>query len=653
MLLQKMKNKINYILAIILFFVFDDIAAQRKYGVMTDGGEIVLPIEYQDITIAKSSFWRGSDSTLLSGSVWKYKIKGKWGLMDENANFLTAPVYLSIGFASLADRYFSKNNDEKWGIISSDGKTIVDYKYDSYQRYDNGLARVKTRGYWGVINTTGEEIIPCIYDFVDEFKNGLSVISKDGEQGIITNSGQIILPLDSQKISLSYTSFVQDSLISLSVNYKHGLINRSGNVIVPFKYLSVYLSKIRLGYVMNEENKYALINSKGKILTSFIYKEIDFIEKPNQYGASARRDSVYDFFDISGTLRITSEREIVKGSDYLYAYCDSGYYRYDYNGNLVDSVQGLLPQRFWTKLVDWDSHRKNIKDWYNDTKPRRYGLHDGLGRVVIPPIYNVELDFKYGYATTKNEKKWGVIDYNNQAVIPFEYDFAKFISENRLLLEKNGRWGIVDMNMNEFIPFEYNAIEIISEDYFALKKGDKYGVMDITGNVLVPFQYDKVFLLDDEKNYYVVEKKGKYGIITKTGEEILPSLYNEIEMKADFPKEYSSYVRITQNKKDGIFDLKTKKIITPCIYDGIAIENNIALCTIKKNGSYLGGMIDLKTGKESIPCLYSDLVALSEDKVKLEKNNRWGVVDFNNNIIIPIEYHSIEFFNKSMVIVSK
>ena len=67
------------------------------------------------------------------------------------------------------NKLFAKMQDEKWGYVDRNGKTVVDYKYDKTTEFNKyGFASVKKDGKWGAINEQGEELVEPKFEMRDQ-----------------------------------------------------------------------------------------------------------------------------------------------------------------------------------------------------------------------------------------------------------------------------------------------------------------------------------------------------------------------------------------------------------------------------------------------------------------------------------------------------
>ena len=108
---------------------------------------------------------------------------------------------------------------------------------------------------------------------------------------------------------------------------------------------------------------------------------------------------------------------------------------------------------------------------------------------------------------------------------------------------------------------------------------------------------------------------------------------------------------IQKTHKGGKFGFKRYdgKVLTPNIYTYTDRFQN-GYCKVSKNDS-LCGIID-STGKEIIPCEYQDLDYPKEGKIRFQKDNKYGFLDINNNVVIPNTYLAASSFFEGLAVVA-
>lgn len=108
-----------------------------------------------------------------------------------------------------------------------------------------------------------------------------------------------------------------------------------------------------------------------------------------------------------------------------------------------------------------------------------------------------------------------------------------------------------------------------------------------------------------------------------------------------------SFKKIRKKDKWGIWDSKQKKVVVPIIYDEICIHDKLKRSNVRSNDKW--GILDCNTCKVTIPAEYDSIekIYLSNFFV-VEKNQKFGVIDQLNTMLIPIKYDEVlGFKNKS------
>jgi len=195
-------------------------------------------------------------------------------------------------------------------------------------------------------------------------------------------------------------------------------------------------------------------------------------------------------------------------------------------------------------------------------------------------------------------------------------------SENHYFIVKektNKKYGVIDMNDNFIISYMYDRIESY-RNYFIVVQNEKYGLYNPVGKLLIPPKYDHIQGL-----YY----NGKMAFCVRQGKE--DWLINENEKM------------LTTLKYEAIGDYigKDRSTSNFCGANSI-IKWNRAM--VKHNDKW--GWINID-GEEVIPCQYDDVFNydfyMSKTGIVAVKNNanKWGVIDTDGQIILPFIYDHV------------
>ena len=264
----------------------------RKYGVVSEKGTIILPLKYSFINSNKNGYTVTlNDKTGLFNSEgkeiipisyrWIYtdkiddnipivaKLDGKEGYINTKNEWVIPPTYRDAfafrqGLAKVREvrDYIYINlkgepviQDFDANVIEpSDNTYIVGVRKEcKYMVYDlNGnlldtynllrnnrsdaIFAVKKNGKWGYIDGYGKVIIPLEYEEVGNFSEGLAAVRKDGKWGYINLKNEVVIPIE-------FTNRGVGSFKNGGAEYYTdrgaGLINLKGEIIAEPKYNSI------------------------------------------------------------------------------------------------------------------------------------------------------------------------------------------------------------------------------------------------------------------------------------------------------------------------------------------------------------------------------------------------------------------------------
>lgn len=98
---------------------------------------------------------------------------------------------------------------------------------------------------------------------------------------------------------------------------------------------------------------------------------------------------------------------------------------------------------------------------------------------------------------------------------------------------------------------------------------------------------------------FIIEKNGKYAFVGKFGNTLLPLGYDKIE------RFFNQFLLIKKENRTGIYDIGTKEIIIPLVYDEIEFSQKVGReFIVSKNGKK--GILDIE-GKEVLPLKYDKI----------------------------------------------
>lgn len=165
---------------------------------------------------------------------------------------------------------------------------------------------------------------------------------------------------------------------------------------------------------------------------------------------------------------------------------------------------------------------------------------------------------------------------------------------------------------------------------FKNEKG-KWGYMrEFSKEVLIPDTFDLAFPFNDGFAEVRLSSYPKWIKIDTLG-NLVPAQVTQ----------QPRYTRIYKDNKQGIYDNKTNKVVLPCKYDEVLINDSSTNYIIIENNK-LKGVIDT-TGREILPIKFDniDVSSYSEGYFEVIKNEKAGIFDISGKEVLPVIYDKI------------
>lgn len=242
-----------------------------------------------------------------------------------------------------------KENAKKDYIDLNTREIINNNENDDYA-YSDGVVLVKSRNFskdideYKIKNTSkilGE--FDSIKPINNEFVNGFMKVYQDEKIGFMNKKGKII----SKKSYEEASDFASYGYAVVSNDKQYGVISKNGNEVIKLNYDEITLLnedifntiKIRTGeevFIFRVNDKYGIINSKGKILIKPIYSSFDIITEKypilqGQYNNEKILINMETFTDL--TIKVKDDVYIYDN----YIITDNKYYNYD--GKLIYKIK--------------------------------------------------------------------------------------------------------------------------------------------------------------------------------------------------------------------------------------------------------------------------------------------------------------------------
>ncbi len=180
-----------------------------KYGMFDINGNLIIPVEYDWISLEDIKYFRRMLRVRLDYDVGVVDIEGRIvlppkyddikgfigddkfivqvgayiGVVDKNGNELVPAVYEDLQW--YGNKFSLVNKDLKWGIFDMEKKKeVVPIKYNNIAKLTDEFAFVKLGDKWGIVElSSGKEILSPRYEKIDVYdeEKGLVWVKKGGK----------------------------------------------------------------------------------------------------------------------------------------------------------------------------------------------------------------------------------------------------------------------------------------------------------------------------------------------------------------------------------------------------------------------------------------------------------------------------------------
>jgi len=232
-------------------YTLDNLVAIYDQNVISWGYESILEQSFEN----KKALLYGFLIVRKQSVEEEQNVDGLYKIIDlENTKEIVLDRYTSIEFSENTEEFIVTESSKKVGTINLDGTTRIETMYDSISLLSKnyGLYIVKQNEKYGVISNTGKSIIYPEYDGIGTtggtnlILNELIPVCKEKKWGAFNVNGELVFKLEYDELGYNLNSIT---------------INGVKEAVQP-----LLVIERANGVVVGKANKYGLLNTKGKEL---------------------------------------------------------------------------------------------------------------------------------------------------------------------------------------------------------------------------------------------------------------------------------------------------------------------------------------------------------------------------------------------------
>lgn len=551
-----------------------------------------------------------------------------YGIYSKDLRLIIPIDYKAINPIGNNQKYVAVKQDDAICLINLADATQLVLPYEQL-RFDGGNFIVRQQGKEGVVDTNNTVIVPIAYQQCTATANKYFKVKTIRDNvaeyyGLYDCHGKQILQSQFNRID-----YIGDDLFILKRDdEKSTLYNADCDRYMfdekGFDDIKVYNSHTL--FRLLEDNKYALANLDGVILTPFKYDYMDFSHK--DYITVKVGESI-------GTLSYNG-KEIYDNEVML---CD-GYVATSFfsKWNVTHNGKECLPRIY-------DAIELLTDNWVKVSQTNLWGICDLNGKILLPIAYaSITLYKEQGYIVVSKRKEgnffqkvYSILNVNLEIVLPITYtDPIKPISKEYALIG-NSTFGILAISSNQMIiPISYSEIKLLTNNLFIVAKKEnrywgnplvKYGLYDKAGKRLLPCEYDEIKPFTD--NLLKLCKGSQYLIFRTSDLQTLDKQSYSFIGQPDI----EGNIKVQGNDTEGYINSVGEPIYTDIeTFD----DGTIKVCFLGKYG------LKSSDGTLVFDCGFNDIRYLKKGVYAIKTGNEWGVKKQKGELLLACMYISIE-----------
>jgi len=283
-------------------------------------------------------------------------------------------------------------------------------------------------------------------------------------------------------VTFSTTLFAQQTLIPYRKGELWGYADTTGKVVIKPKYTRVHSTNNFERLLVSNDNKYGIVNSKGKIIVPVEYSNINRI---NKEGFIVKNDKKYYFFNYKGKKIIKKPYKYIshKSKGILHLHTDTLTYVYNYIEKKTIKTFSVDSE------MEFDMEFEEDSEWqtgYTRFEYKKVAIGNKYGVCKYSKIYTYKNNIKV------LTEKYDTLNYT--------FDDVKLINLNNIIVafvKDKGKWGIFHDDVLKVKP-QYDEISstLINHRcvnfFYIVKQNNKWGVINIDGEIKIKIDYDEV-----------------------------------------------------------------------------------------------------------------------------------------------------------------
>ncbi|MBO6495100.1 MAG: WG repeat-containing protein [Roseivirga sp.] len=570
--------------------------------------------------------WSDKSFSVVNGVIGALQNE-RWALVNTEGNRITEHYFNTL-VPSSEDNFIASKRDNSsiltnYGLIDSNGKTIINFVFSSMQRHSAGLIVSEKKGakyLRGFISEKGKSIIPIAYDAISELSKTHLIVSKDGLLAVFDTDGNQLTEFLFEYIEPHGNTYYKIG------KYNHqGLLSNTIELVIPPLYKNLVFGKDQVEAIPYTQWDFFKTSNYS---ATYYFDDINFLDQ-EAFATSAGRKTGSINYKGEYYSFLPEERLVESNEKVFVTTTRSGRYKaYNSQGKPLfrDSFEEIQLQ---TNLIFTKNSQADGHSW---------SIHNLEGKKLNLFNYQHIEKKSESFFQAKRNDKIGLIGKDGKEISPFLYDqLSAFKNERAIALYNNG-YGVVNSNGLWIMTPYYDSLSI-DNNYLYFRQGTEYGVADLFGKVLYrdqsPFEPLAEAIIKSNED-------SSKSIFSMYGEQLLEHSYDSITALS------TQLLFIRRDNQSFIFRPSDKYVLK--------LENDIEhiepmkadYMPVLKGGQW--GFLN-SDGRITIANRYEAVGQFSEGLFSVKLIGKWGFVNKNEELIIQPNFDQVSPFDNGLSIV--
>ncbi|MFP5438515.1 MAG: WG repeat-containing protein [Bacteroidia bacterium] len=516
--------------------VYDNVVIATHNGKkgLFAGSKEVLPFEYDSIYTGSgyNASYAGKNKIKVKRDAFKTFIQNitnlivikdkKYGIADAQGNLVVPVQFDNITYDYLR-KFYKLKSGKLMGVYFQAEKVTTDIIYDEVSSDGMSLIVIKDKKR-GLMDYKGNITIPAEYDQLNDYGNGVYKAVKDKKYGVVSRDGKVLIPLEYDNVDSFAFTFKE--LFKVEKDGKKGVVNIENKIIIPIAYEFVDdIHKLIEVVTPEPVRKFGLYTPQGEVVAPAEYDQIKRSETEGSPMLFLVKNGKYTMVGKDNKLLYKDE---FTGMDFLYDV--ELLVNPDNNGNAFRIIKdakgkfGLFEENTGKVTVPpaYDGLYQKLEagrqTFIVAKKGKKFGVINGLDKEVVLFVYdsiNFNRVIQDGADALSMEilarkgKKYGAVSLKNEVKIPFEYEELVRVSYQGLYKAgKKGKYQLLDGNGKVLNPGPFEEITPFEKSNSYVFKDGKMYSMNTTGKIIgagVPMQPHVGFATFDDMKFALVK----------------------------------------------------------------------------------------------------------------------------------------------------